>query len=147
MDTVTFGARNLSFGRPGASTLAPWGTVGRSRYTWEHKKGDRSISGPHFGSFLGTLDKNRCLCSCLFPGHLFYDFGVWIWTSGVPKTSIWCQRGCKNKLFTEVGILLILESIIDVFGLPLQFSWLFDALETSLKFDDFSWLPSGSPRS
>ena len=23
----------------------------------------------------------------------------------------------------------------------------FDALETGLKFDDFSWLPSGSPRS
>ena len=30
-DTVTFGAQNLSFGRAGASTLAPWETMGRSR--------------------------------------------------------------------------------------------------------------------
>ena len=63
-DTVTFGTQNLSFGRRGASTLAPWGTMGRSRDTWEHKKGDLgvqawifidfgTISGPHFGSYDG----------------------------------------------------------------------------------------------
>ena len=35
-----FGAQNLSFGMPGASTLAPWGTMERSRGTWGFKKGD-----------------------------------------------------------------------------------------------------------
>ena len=35
-DTVMFDAQNLSFGRPAASTFAPWGTMGRSRGTWEH---------------------------------------------------------------------------------------------------------------
>ena len=74
-ETVSFGAQNLSFGRPGASTLAPWGTMGRSRDTWEHKKGDIGVQAWIFidfgssGSFLGILDKIRCLCSCLFPGN------------------------------------------------------------------------------
>ena len=78
-DIVTFGVQNQSFGMLGASTLAPWGTMGRSRGTWGLRKRDfgvqawifidfGSISGPHFGSFLGTLDKIKCLCSCLFPG-------------------------------------------------------------------------------
>ena len=67
-DTVTLGAEKLSFGMPGASILAPLGTMGRSRGTWEHKKGDlgvqawvfidfMSISGACFESFLGTLDE------------------------------------------------------------------------------------------
>ena len=69
-DTVIFGAQNLSFGRPGASTFAPWGNMGRSRGTWEHKKGDLGVQawiwisidfglilGPHFESFSGTLDQ------------------------------------------------------------------------------------------
>ena len=84
-DTVTFGAQNLSFGRPGASTFAPWGTMGRSRGTWEHKKGDLGvqawifidfgwISGPHFESFSGSLDQHLCFVSCLFPGHFFKRF-------------------------------------------------------------------------
>ena len=42
-DTVTFGAQNLSFGRPGASSLAPWGTMGRSRGTWEDTKGHLGV--------------------------------------------------------------------------------------------------------
>jgi hypothetical protein len=66
-DIVTSGAQNQSFGMPGASTLAPWGTMGRSRGTWGPKKGDDGvqacvfidfglISGPHFDSFSGPLD-------------------------------------------------------------------------------------------
>ena len=69
-DIVTFGAQNHSFGMPGASTLAPWGTMARSRGTWGLKKEDLGvqaqifidfglISGPHFASFSGPLDKNR----------------------------------------------------------------------------------------
>ena len=49
------------------STLATWGTRGRSRGTWEQKKGDLGIqawvfidlgliSGVHFESFSGPLD-------------------------------------------------------------------------------------------
>ena len=68
-DIVIFGAQNQSFGMPGASTLAPWGTMGRSRGTWGLKKGDLGvqawifidfelISGSHFESFSGPLDQN-----------------------------------------------------------------------------------------
>ena len=40
----------------------------------------------------------------------------------VSKPSIWCERGCKNQLFTEVGILMILVSFFDVFyGLGVLF--------------------------
>ena len=81
-DIVIFGIQNQSFGMPGASTLAPWGTMGRSRGTWGLKKEDLGvqawifndfglISGPHFGSFSDPLDQNRCFFSCLFPGHFF----------------------------------------------------------------------------
>ena len=84
-DIVTFGAQNQSFGMLCASTLAPWGTMGRSRGTWGLKKGDLGvqawifidfclISGPHFESFSGPLDQNWCLFSCLFPGHFFKRF-------------------------------------------------------------------------
>ena len=71
-DTVSFGAQDLSFGRPGASTLAPWGTMGRSRGTWEHKKGHFGVHawifidfgwilGPHFESFSGIFE-NLIVC-------------------------------------------------------------------------------------
>ena len=81
-DIGTFGAQNQSFGMPGASTLAPWGTMGRSRGTWEHKKGDLGvqawifidfglISGFHFESFSGPLDQNRCVFFMLVSKSLF----------------------------------------------------------------------------
>ena len=87
MDTVTCGTQNLSFGRPGASTLALLQTMGRSRGTWEHKKGDLGIqalifidfgmiSGPHFDSFSGTLDQNMCLCHACFQVTFLNHFGV-----------------------------------------------------------------------
>ena len=64
-----FWCQNQSFGMPGASTLAPWGTMGRSRGTWGLKKGDLGvqawilsyfalISGLHFESRSGPLDQN-----------------------------------------------------------------------------------------
>ena len=87
-DMVTFGAQNLSFGMPGASTLAPWGTMGRSRGTWEHKKGDLGvqawifidfewISGPHFASFSGTLGNIRGFFHVCFQVISFNDFWAW----------------------------------------------------------------------
>ena len=102
-DIVTFGAQNQSFGMPGASTLAPWGTMGRSRGTWGLKKGDLGvqawisidfglISVPHFDSFSGPLDQNWCFFSCLFPGHIFsnsFDFGDGHCLFWWPKQVIW----------------------------------------------------------
>ena len=60
---TNFCVKKLTFGRP----VAPWETMGRSRGTWEHKKGDLGvqawvfidfglISGAHFDSFSGPLD-------------------------------------------------------------------------------------------
>ena len=65
MDRVTFGAKPVIW-QPGASTLAHWGTMWRSRSAWEDTKGHLEvqtsiftdlglISGPHFGIFSGTL--------------------------------------------------------------------------------------------
>ena len=84
---VTFGTQNLSFGMPGASTLALWGTMGRSRGTWEQKKGDLGvqawifidfewISGLHFENFSGTLEENRCFFHACFQVTFLNDFGL-----------------------------------------------------------------------
>ena len=35
-DVVSFGVQNMSFGMVVVVTLAPWGTIGRSRGTWVH---------------------------------------------------------------------------------------------------------------
>ncbi len=40
----------------------------------------------------------------LFPGHFLDDFWSDSRVSGTPKTSIWLERGSKNKFFTEIGI-------------------------------------------
>ena len=105
--------------------LTPWGTMGRSRDSWEDTKGHLGvqtwifidflwISGPHFESFSGTLNKNRCFFSCLFPGHFSKRF----WGLNLDVSSIWCERDCKNQVSIEVGILLILRLTFDVFGWP-----------------------------
>ena len=39
-DGVSIGTQNVSFGMPVAPTLAPWGTIERSRGLLEHKNGD-----------------------------------------------------------------------------------------------------------
>ena len=81
-DIVTFGPQHQSFGMPGASTLAPWGSMGRSRGTWGLKKGDFGvqarifidfglISGSHFESFSGPLDQNQCFL--MLVSRLFFQ--------------------------------------------------------------------------
>ena len=75
-DVVSFGAQNVSSGMLVASTLAPWGTIERSRGTWEHKKGDLGIkawisvdsgwtSGPHFDCFWQLLEQQMCFLFCV----------------------------------------------------------------------------------
>ena len=124
-DAVTFGAQNLLFGMLGAQ----FGTLGdhvaiQGVQTWIFID-FWWISGPHFESFSGTLNQNWCLFSCLFPGHFskrFWGLNLDVWCSK-NKNLVW--DGCKNQLFTEVGILLFRGSIFDVFGWPWdQFSWL-----------------------
>ena len=85
-DVVIFGARNMSFGMPVASALAPWGTIERSRGTWEHKKGDLGvqvwiafdlwwISGLHFEGFWRTLAQH-VFCHACFQVTLFDYLGI-----------------------------------------------------------------------
>ena len=38
-----FGTQNMSFGKPSASNLASWATMGRSRGTWDYTKGGRGV--------------------------------------------------------------------------------------------------------
>ena len=54
------------------------------------------ISGPHFDSFSGTLDQNRYLFSCLFPG----DFLKRFWGMNL---DFW---GFKNKHLVWEGLQL-----------------------------------------
>ena len=86
-DLVSFGTQNLSFGRPGAPLWHPGGPWGDPGDTWEHKKGDLGIqacifidfgwiSGPHFDSFSGTLDNNRCFFHACFQVIFVYDCWV-----------------------------------------------------------------------
>ena len=42
-DVGSLGVQNVSFGMPVASTLAPLGSMDRSRGVWEQKKGDLGV--------------------------------------------------------------------------------------------------------
>ena len=80
----------------------------------------------------------------MFPGYCFNQFLSDSGASGVQKQAFGVREVAKTSFSTEVGILLILGSIFDVFRLPWVFM-IFDVLETGLTFNDFSWLPSGIP--
>ena len=80
---------NLSYGQPGASTLASWGTLGRSRGMWEHNTRHfgvqavtwldlGQIDGSHFQSFPDTLDKQMCF---------FHVFSMFIFVSTLGSAS------------------------------------------------------------
>ena len=68
---ISFNAQNVSFGILVASTLAPWGTIERSRGTSEHKK----ISRSHFPALLALFRTTDVLfLVCVFTGHIFLRF-------------------------------------------------------------------------
>jgi hypothetical protein len=48
---VTFGAQTCHFASLVPPTLASWGTMGRSRGTWEHEKGDLGVQAWIFIDF------------------------------------------------------------------------------------------------
>ena len=85
MHIVSFGAQTYRL-KPAASTLASWGALGRSRSTWEHKRGDLGvqawifidfglISGVHFESFTVPLDQNNIFVRACFQVIFLIDFG------------------------------------------------------------------------
>ena len=104
--------------------------MGRSRGTWGLKKGDlgvqacifidfKLISGPHFESFSIPLESNRCLFSGLFPGHFFKRFwGLNLDAWGFINKHLVLEVLQKPSV-TEVGILMILRLICEVFWVVL----------------------------
>ena len=68
----------------------------------------------HFGSigvhfFCGKrvrTQKIEVFFGCLFKVTFLDDFRSDYGVPGIRKTSIWHERGCKNKFFSEVGILM-----------------------------------------
>ena len=78
-----------------------------------------------------------------------------LWTSGALRTRFSCGRYCKKRLVAEVGIYMVLGSVLVIFGVI--FSCFFDGFETnfedfwslghSLECDGFSGLTLGTPRS
>ena len=130
--------------------------MGRSRDSWEDTKGHLGvqtwifidfwwISGLHFERFSGTLNQNWCLFSCLFPGHFskrFWGLNLDVWCSK-NKHLVW-ERLRKptfqswNSVVSSINFWCFLVDLGPIF-------MTFDALETGLKFDKFSWLPWGIP--
>ena len=80
-EVVSFLAQNVSFGMLVASTLAPRGTIERSRETSEHKKRDLGVHvwiSVDLDGFrdrilrvFGRLWKNKCFLLCMFTGRAF----------------------------------------------------------------------------
>ena len=96
---VRFGAQNVVFGMLGSTTLAPWGTIERSRGTEEHKKGDVGIqawisiefgwiSGPHVESRWPLFNKMCIFCHACLQVTFFNDFGglhLDVWGSRIKR--------------------------------------------------------------
>ena len=63
VDVGSFGAQHVLFGMPVASTFSPWGTIERSRGTWEHKTGGHGVQA--------SISIDFVFFTCLFPGLVF----------------------------------------------------------------------------
>ena len=109
----------VSFGMLGASTLGSWGALGRSwgdPGTLEGTRKDLVRSrlgfsrlcvdlGDLFWKLFKYLWTKKEDFSYLFPGCFFWWFLVWIWVSGIAKTSICHGRYCKNQLSQKFDFL------------------------------------------
>ena len=140
---------NLPFGMPGASTLSPVikapeelgstrrETLGCQPWIFADLRG---ISGPPFWSCWLSLNNNCVFRHACLQVSLFKDFGIRIWMSGAPESSIWCGRYCKNQLFAYVGIMSILVLFLHGFRwLWDQFWWLLVAWRQAWNFMILSW--------
>ena len=138
-EVVSFLAQNVSFGMPGASTSAPWGTIERSRGTSEHKTGDLGvqvwisvdlwgISGPHFESFRPPPEQQMFFVMRVHRSRFLMISGSASGCLGLQNQTFGVRSVAKKQLLTydDVGILLISVSFFLMF---------FDRFGTS--FDDF----------
>ena len=113
-DSAKFGAQTCHLACLGGHRANQGNLGAHGRRPWRSRLGFLSIlegfRGRHLDVF-GQLWHNNCVFwhACL-QVTFFEVFGVWIWMSGAPESSIWCWKCCKNQLFTHVGILLILVS-------------------------------------
>ena len=128
----------VSFGMLGASTLASWGTLGRS---WDDPgtlgstREDTVRSRLGFYLFFADLGypfrkifeyiwTENMIFSYLFPGCFFWWFlglnlGVWDW-----KTKHLAREVLQKSTFAEIQFLMIPRSFFHDFGWPWdQFSW------------------------
>ena len=105
VDSVKFGAKNVSFGMLVAPNLAPWGPssdAGGLGSTPKETLGVqawisidfRRISGPPFGCFWPTLAQQLSFLACVFAGHVFYRFLL----------SEYGRLGLQNQAFGVEGI-------------------------------------------
>ena len=96
-------------------------------------------SGPHFDSFSGTLNQNRCFFSCLFPGHFAKRFSGSESGRLVFKKQAFGVRGLQKPTFHRSWNSVVLRVHFCCFWVALgPILMTFDALETGLKFDEFS---------
>ena len=123
-----FWCPNLWFGILGASTLASWGTLGRSWDTWGAQ--EKTLWGPGLDfhrfpikDFFLTVFwmpwiRKGVFCHACFQVSFSGDFGVWIWMSGSRNPSIWYWMYCKNQVSQKDGFLMMSGSIFHDFGWP-----------------------------
>ena len=80
-----------------------------------------------------------CILSCLFPGFSFqWVLGLNLDVQGW-KTKHFAKEVLQKSTFAEVGILMIPGSISSLFSVSLGAIFMtFVALESGMKFDDFS---------
>ena len=95
------------------------------------------ILGTHSESFFGhfsTKKKSYLFPGCFFCWFLGLNFGVWDW-----KNMHLAWKVLQKSTFAEIVFLMIPDRNFHDFLLTLGPIFLiFDALETGLKFDDFS---------
>ena len=114
-DVVKFDAQNVLFSMLVASNLAPGGPssdAGGLGSTRKETLGIQAwisidcgrISGPPFGRFWQTLHKNCVFLHACLQVTFFKDFGVRIWTSWVPESSILCEGIAKNSFSHMSGL-------------------------------------------
>ena len=139
----------MSFGMPGVSTLASWGTLGRSwdigKYTKSHLEIQAWIlwifkwfRGPIVKVSWVPLDKKQLCVHNYFQVALPDDFWVWVWVSGFGKPSIW-QGMCSKKRLSHVLDFWCFQGRCLWCSVALGPIFMnFVALDNGLKFDDFS---------
>ena len=107
-------AENVLLGMLFAFTLAPWGTIERSRGPSAHKKGDVGVQAwilSILGEFpnriwgvVGDLWINKCVfCYSCLQVTFFNDFGVCFTVSGLQNQAFGVRRDKENNISHVFG--------------------------------------------